>query len=82
MSAPMTSRPAPFRLVATRPSDGPRPLGRPSLVDRPEASGAAPPHWLQCPPNSRVSRPFLPAEDHGASSHAPSKMLPTRFGLD
>jgi hypothetical protein len=49
MSAPVTSRQAPVRRVATRPADG--------------------------------ARPFLTAADQGPSSHAPSKMLPTRLTL-
>ena len=34
--------------------------GGPSLVHRPAASGAAPPHGPQCPPNSRGSKRFSP----------------------
>jgi hypothetical protein len=82
MSAPVASRHALFLLVTTRPADGSRPLVCPSLVNRPEASGATPPHWPQCPPNSRGSRPFLTAEDCRPSSNAPSKMLPRRLRQD
>jgi hypothetical protein len=78
MSAPVASRPARFWLVATRPADGSRPLVGPSRVNRPEASGAAPPPWPQCPPHSRGSRPVLTAADGGPSSNAPSKRLPLR----
>jgi hypothetical protein len=82
MSAPVASRRAPLRRVITRSADGSSLLVCPSLVNRLEASGAALPHWLQCPPNSRVSRSFLTAEDQGPLSHAPWKMFPTRFRLD
>jgi hypothetical protein len=82
MSAPVASRPALFLLGATRPADGARPLVCPSLVNRHEASGAAPPHWPQCPPNSRGSKPFLTAEDWGPSSNALSKMLLMRVRQD
>jgi hypothetical protein len=78
MSIPVTSRPALFMLIAARPTDGSRPLVCPPLVNDPEAAGTAPRHWPQCLPNSRVSRPFLTAEDHDPASYAPSKMLPTR----
>jgi hypothetical protein len=78
MSLPVASRPALFMLSTARPADGSRPLVCPPLVNHPEASGAAPRHWPQGPPHSRVSRPFLTAEDHEPSSYAPSKMLPTR----
>lgn len=82
MSAPVASRQALFWLVATRSAEGSRLRVCPSLVNRPEASGAAPPPWPQCPPNSRGSRPFLTAEDCGPSSNAPSKMLPMRVRQD
>jgi hypothetical protein len=82
MSAPIASQPALFMLIATRPADGSRPLVCPPLVNHLQANGAAPRHSPQCPPNSQVSRPFRTAEDHGASSYAPSKMLPTRFIQD
>jgi hypothetical protein len=81
MSAPVASQHIPFILVTTRPADGSTLLVCPSLVNHPEASGAASPHWPQCPPNSRVSRSFLTAEDQGLSSRSPSKMFPTRFRL-
>jgi hypothetical protein len=82
MSTPIASRPALFRLIATRPADGSRPLVCPSLMNHPGASGAAPRHWPQCPPNSRVPRQFLTAEDHGPLSTASSKILPTGFIQD
>jgi hypothetical protein len=82
MSAPVASQQALFWLVATRPGDGLRPLVCPPLGNRPEPSRATPPHWPQPPPNSRSSRPFLPAEDCGPSSNAPSKMLPKGLRQD
>jgi hypothetical protein len=82
MSAPVASQHARFILVTTPPAEGSTLLVCPSLVNCPQASGAAPPHWPQCPPNSPVSRSFLTAEDQGLSSHALSKMFPTRFRVD
>jgi hypothetical protein len=82
MSAPLASRQALVLLVATRPADGLRPLVCLSLGNRPETSGATPPHWSQSPPNSRGSRPVLTAEDGGHSSNAPLKMLPRRLRQD
>src|SRR5882724_783117 len=83
MSAPVASQQAPFMHGAPRPAAGSPLLVCRSRANRPEASGAAPPpRWPPFPPNRLVSRLLLAAGDHGLSSHAPSKMLPTRFRLD
>jgi hypothetical protein len=73
---------APFMSAATRPAACSRPLVRPSLANRPEASAAVPPRWPQFPPNTLVCLPLLTTEDHGPSSNASSKRLPPWVRLD
>jgi hypothetical protein len=82
MSAPSCLRHAPFRLAATRPADGSRPPVRSSRANRLWNTAAPPSGWPQCRPSTLACMPRLTSQDHGPSSNASSKMLPTRCRLD